>query len=391
MWATQGEGWIRQLALGLNALHEHKLVFGFQAKDVLMHVSVMEKDQVSWKRLMDLQPSSAPAQACSDVQALASAILSMPADPLKSNQPLKALLERARQPAVGMTADQLVSQLNDLAFNPPREHVASRDATDAPLSAASKYSYAAKTDKGRMRDGNEDSLLAIGMHISNDNVTYQPLLLAVSDGMGGEDAGEIASQLTLKELHKAVTQIVTNDEEIEPKVWVQRTIKQINERVLETARKLGNQMGATLVFAFVHDGTACLGNVGDSRIYRWNAKRNGGQMVRLVKDHSLVQRLVDLGEIKDPDRYAHPERNMVLRSIGDPKNARSDDNEPVPIYAGDWLLLCSDGLWEMVRDDQIRDVLAGSRTPEEACDRLVDMANANGGEDNIAVVIARFE
>lgn len=385
--------WLRQLALGLDALHKKEVAFGFKVEDVLLHVCVTEDGQVSWKRLCDLRTLRDPALAFADVRALVAATQRVMGEQIEMQPSLDLLLQHAGQSNSQMTAEDLVFGLSRISANASGASTAPLtppSATDGGLDRAGSVAFAHKTDKGMAHDTNEDSAMAIEIHISNSDVVGLPLLLAVSDGMGGEDAGEVASRLTLQELLKAVTHLITIEEETEPKAWVQRTVKQINDRMIEQARRLGNQMGATLVFALVQDGVACLGNVGDSRIYRWNAKRNDGQLVRLVKDHSLVQRLVDLGEIRDEDRYAHPERNIVLRSIGDPRNARSDDNEPAPMCAGDWMLLCSDGLWEMVRDDKIREALAGARSPDEACDRLVDMANANGGEDNIAVVVAHF-
>jgi len=113
-------------------------------------------------------------------------------------------------------------------------------------------------------------------------------------------------------------------------------------------------------------------------------------MVRLTRDHSLVQRLVDLGHLTDEERYVHPERNMVLRTIGDLRTGKPDVSQPISVQDGDWLLLCCDGLWEMVRDDRMRDILSQSAGAQDACDRLITEANRNGGEDNITVVIAHF-
>jgi protein phosphatase len=99
--------------------------------------------------------------------------------------------------------------------------------------------------------------------------------------------------------------------------------------------------------------------------------------------------LVDEGAINDRDRYEHPRRNIITRSLGDPKTGISDANPSIELVSGDWLLLCSDGLWEMVRDEAIVHVISTAKNAQNACDALVALANTNGGEDNITVVIAR--
>jgi PPM family protein phosphatase len=160
--------------------------------------------------------------------------------------------------------------------------------------------------------------------------------------------------------------------------------------VLREAMQRRNQMGATLVVALIYSNKAFVTNVGDSRIYRWNPERDRGQITRLTRDHSLVQRLVDLGQLSDEQRYSHPDRNMVLRSIGDARMGYADNIKSVELRTGDWLLLCTDGLWEMVRDNRIRDILSKATTAQDACDKLIAEANSNGGEDNITAVAVRF-
>jgi protein phosphatase len=209
--------------------------------------------------------------------------------------------------------------------------------------------------------------------------------------MGGEEAGEVASALAIAHLSTAAEMLFADEsvalapEQIND--WVQTTVNDINAAVVAEAARHGNQMGSTLVFALVEDGIAHLGNVGDSRIYRW---RGGAGLERLVRDHSLVQSLIDAGALTDEERYSHPARSLVLRSLGDAKTGVSDENAPLPLQPGDWLLVCSDGLWEMVRDEAIGMIVAGAPNAQVACDRLVDLANANGGEDNISVAIARY-
>jgi PPM family protein phosphatase len=138
--------------------------------------------------------------------------------------------------------------------------------------------------------------------------------------------------------------------------------------------------------ALVAGDRAVIGNVGDSRTYLVR----DGVLKRVSKDHSLVQRLVDLGQIEPDDVYSHPQRNAVMRSLGD-KQEIEVDVFVERLHPGDALLLVSDGQWEMTRDAQMAEIIAANPDPQAACDALVKAANAAGGEDNITVVLVKFE
>lgn len=244
------------------------------------------------------------------------------------------------------------------------------------------------THTGLLRAQNEDSFCAVFVDAAPSGARHKPVLLAVADGMGGEEAGEVASSMAVRRLvDQASKQFSTQP--VLSSAWVKSLVADVNSVVSAEAAKRGHVMGTTLVMAAVQNGIAYLANVGDSRIYRWRTGTN--ELLRLVKDHSLVQLLVDEGIIDDEDRYSHPRRNYVTRSLGDPNTGTSDDNPALTLQSGDWLMLCSDGLWEMVRDDAILDVLRRAKSAQAACDALVELANANGGEDNITVVIARVK
>jgi serine/threonine protein phosphatase PrpC len=240
------------------------------------------------------------------------------------------------------------------------------------------------TDVGRMRAQNEDSFCAV---VLNDPDGPAAVLLAVADGMGGEEAGEVASSITIQALmHTAAARVASGRT---PELgWLQDTVAMLNRRVVDEARDRGHAMGTTLVAALVRDNVAHLVSVGDSRIYRWRPADQ--TLTRLTRDHSLVQALVDEGVIDDADRYMHPRRNYITRSLGDPGTGYSDELAPVVLEHGDWLLLCSDGLWEMIRDEDMIRVLALNADAQKTSDMLVALANMNGGEDNITVVIARM-
>lgn len=144
-------------------------------------------------------------------------------------------------------------------------------------------------------------------------------------------------------------------------------------------------LGATVTAALVIEGQALVANVGDSRTCLWR----DGKLERITRDHSLVSRLVEAGQIQPDDVYDHPSRNLIYRSLG-AGNADVDvDIFTEALRPGDMLLLCSDGLWEMVRDPEISEILSSDDDVEAQCVRLVTVANENGGEDNITAVLVR--
>src|SRR5579862_4588238 len=144
-------------------------------------------------------------------------------------------------------------------------------------------------------------------------------------------------------------------------------------------------LGATLTAALVIEGMAFVANVGDSRTY---LMRNG-KLERITRDHSLVERLVEAGQIDRDDVYDHPSRNLIYRSLGANHAEVDVDVFSITLQPGDALLLCCDGLWEMVRDPQIATILNEQQDPAKACAMLIDKANENGGEDNITAILVR--
>jgi serine/threonine protein phosphatase PrpC len=144
-------------------------------------------------------------------------------------------------------------------------------------------------------------------------------------------------------------------------------------------------MGATVTAALVMDGQAFIANVGDSRTYLLR----DGKLQRVTRDHSLVARLVEAEQIQPEDVYDHPSRNLIYRSLGAGHAEVEVDIFDEQLRAGDALLLCSDGLWEMIRDPQLQKIINESDDIEQACATLIKVANENGGEDNITAVLVR--
>jgi PPM family protein phosphatase len=170
---------------------------------------------------------------------------------------------------------------------------------------------------------------------------------------------------------------------------VREAIQTANEVVMQYARKKPEKAadaGATLTMALVKGRLALIANVGDSRTYLLRK----GTFQQVSHDHSLVANLVLAGTIKAEDIYTHPQRNIIYRSLGQKEKVEVDIFQEI-LEDGDILFLCSDGLWEMVRDVEIKKIITTAPDLAKACELLVDAANAAGGEDNISVVLARFD
>ena len=238
------------------------------------------------------------------------------------------------------------------------------------------------TDVGRRRESNEDDFL-----LEPGRGVY-----AVADGMGGHAAGEIASRLAIETLRdvslrdEATGERMTADDAAE---WLRRAVVEANRRICDSIRLHEERRGmGTTVVALVHSGRdAVVGHVGDSRLYLLR----GEEFLRLTSDHSWVNEQVKLGLMNDDTAQRHPMRNIVTRALG----SRPDvlvDVASLEVQPEDVFLLCSDGLNTMLSDEQIQAILADQRRdPEAACRALIQEANRHGGEDNVTVIVTRFE
>ena len=264
----------------------------------------------------------------------------------------------------------------------------------------------AKTDVGRVRRGNEDNFLLLdldsGRTWSGSDGPENPedmrelgidkgLVLVVSDGMGGALAGDVASRMAIEAVRDVLLGNNTNGPECDPESSLVECLRhatlQANRNIhfksLEDSRCSG--MGATLTGAAVKDDKLDLIQVGDSRAY----VLRGTQIRLATKDQSLVQQLVDVGQISEAEAETHMFRNVILQALG-AQNELTPATARIQLRKGDMLLLCSDGLSGKLRNEEIREIVAGAESLAAACSALVNEANDRGGEDNITVVLARF-
>ena len=236
---------------------------------------------------------------------------------------------------------------------------------------------AARTDTGRVRKGNEDTLHA-------DANAHRGIFI-VADGMGGHAAGEIASEMAVQVVSRDLSDL--NDLEIDgAPEQVAEAIRDANRAVFErTRRELEKTgMGTTVSALLLSDTHYIIGHVGDSRIYLVRE----GEMKQLTRDHSLVQEQVDAGLLTPEQARRHPQSNVITRCVG-----MADDIEPDVLEGearmGDCFLLASDGLTGMVEDRRIHQLLTSRAAPARIVDALISEANNNGGNDNITAIVVR--
>ncbi len=247
------------------------------------------------------------------------------------------------------------------------------------------------TDPGLRRKDrpNEDSIFVTQGVIPSASASPKPFaLFIVADGMGGHEHGQEASQLAIRSLVTYVSGSLHSQqkrtEDLLP--LLREGVEHTNWAVYERNQEQRTKMGTTMTVALVVDTTAYVAHVGDSRCYLYHHPTGLSQ---ITQNHSVVAALVTAGVIQPEDIYTHPSRNLIYRCLGE-KSHLEVDTYTVPLAAGDMLLLCSDGLWEMVRDKLIATILTTPRaTPSDTAHALIQAALAGGGEDNVSAIVAR--
>lgn len=242
------------------------------------------------------------------------------------------------------------------------------------------FEFFSATDPGRLRRNNEDSVA----------VDFDAALVVLADGMGGYNAGEVASNIATSfirtELGRWLVEAAAQASDTEVRRAMDLCVGNAN-RAIFNAGCINPQyagMGTTLVVGVFREGRLLLGHVGDSRGYRLR----DGKLVQLTRDHSLLQEQIDAGLISREDAAVSTQKNLVTRAMGVDDTVQLESHEH-DLLGGDVVLLCSDGLCDMIDDVRIAEVLQASSTLEAGALALIEAANQAGGKDNIAVVLAK--
>ena len=258
-----------------------------------------------------------------------------------------------------------------------------------------KLKAAVCSDKGRRRQNNEDNFCLNGKYMDLKEMdggtmyacdALPDALFAVCDGMGGEEAGEEASLLSAR----LCAEFLKKGGNLTDRAHVESFLRNGCSQVYKQAQQKNNRSGSTLALLLAGKAGLVAANMGDSRIYRLR----GGNLSQISEDHTEMQRLLSLGEIRPEDVKRHPLRHMIRQYWGMPLEVAPFTphiSEVIPYEKGDVYLLCSDGLTDMLEDEQIAAILSRNESVEELCRLLVEAALKNGGRDNVTTLVVRVE
>ncbi len=257
--------------------------------------------------------------------------------------------------------------------------------------------YFGRTDVGLVREHNEDNFLVVDVSASKRGIDEKPIdatlgdrgcVLAVCDGMGGAAAGEVASQMAVDTIHEMMTSAGPPKDRDHFARRLVRAVEEAGSRIFSAAKldRTRRGMGTTSTVAGLVDNTLFVGQVGDSRAY----VLRGDQFALITKDQSLVNQLIEAGQLTEEEAEAFEHSNIILQALGTTEEVTVDLTF-LELRRGDRLLLCSDGLSGLVHADMMKDVLRASRDLVDAANQLIAMANAGGGHDNITVILAEFD
>lgn len=236
------------------------------------------------------------------------------------------------------------------------------------------------TDAGKVRTHNEDNVIII----NNKNNEF---ILAVADGMGGHKAGEIASSIAIEHIAEVFEKMESIGKKEDAIEWLRNIVNEINEKIFSytSTHPESKGMGTTLVIAIKTDDYILYGNIGDSSGYAIKNEK----LHKITKDHTLVNLLVSTGELTPEQAKFHPRKNLLTRALG------ANDPIEIDIFSVDsavnGLFLCSDGLTNMISDDQIEKVLNSNSSIEEQIEKLIKKSNSRGGTDNISIAYLKKE
>lgn len=269
-------------------------------------------------------------------------------------------------------------------------------AKEPPMVSVPPLSFriAARSDIGRVRRINQDMVAQAELPLATGQIAQ---LCLVADGMGGAKAGELASKIATEVMTAQLSHVAaqTAPDDASWQEALRAAAVAANSAVYRESKAdpAHQGMGTTLTVALIVGDRVHLASVGDTRAYLINARGvtvDNASVAQLTSDHSLVARLVDIGQITAEQARTHPQRNLLYRSVGTDPTVEIDTRSE-QIDAGDVILLCSDGLFGFVRDEEIARIAIEEHAPDRACTTLIALANSRGGSDNISVVIIRVE
>ncbi|MDO4925664.1 MAG: Stp1/IreP family PP2C-type Ser/Thr phosphatase [Turicibacter sp.] len=233
-----------------------------------------------------------------------------------------------------------------------------------------------KTDVGKIRPHNEDAVKIY----KNPNCS----IIVIADGMGGHEAGEVASAMVLKTIEQHFNEdLIFDDSEVLRK-WLKQILHQVNENILTYIEDhhISHGMGTTAIVAVMTKSFIAFAHIGDSRAYLLSHR----QLRQITKDHTFVRKLVEEGKLSEQEAKNHPHRNIIMNALGVNKSLKFD-YLVLEHYQLDAILLCTDGLTSMVDDQEILAILSEKISTEEKVNLLIEVANRNGGNDNISVAL----
>ena len=257
-----------------------------------------------------------------------------------------------------------------------------------------RFQVGQASDNGLLRELDEDSVFSLVMSgIYQSQIETTVGLFIVADGMGGQAGGEVASKLAVQTVAQRILQrvlwpLLQGENFLQESLGdrVVEAVQAANAEVYSLRHAQGNDMGTTLTMALAVNEQVLIANVGDSRTYVWS--QDGLQ--QLTEDHSLIALLIANGEEPPEAIYTHPQRNLITRNLGDRPTIEVDVFS-LELEGGFRLLLCCDGVWEMIRNEGIEDALLQETDPQRVADHIVQACNAAGGEDNISVIVVAVE
>jgi serine/threonine protein phosphatase PrpC len=398
---SQALKWIIQLSQSINILHQHNIfnvdlspteIFLFIDGPRLVNFSnsiVTGKDFDRW--------------AQSDIKSLAKTCLLLLSkiEPKDKNMPfLKSILMKAIQNGYRAISDFLIKiiELKQKLEGPERLYDTKKTVllTDRGVS----ISVGMASDIGIVRSLNEDSVSALELTNILQSVSTPYGLYMVADGMGGHEAGEEASKIAVEYITRKIIGSFNGTfkpSEDKARQILEHAVFSANREIYKIAELKNNNMGTTIVIAYLANSRAFILNVGDARAYLYSNRR----LKLITQDHSLVYRLYKIGQLSYDEIYRHPQSNQILCALGEPKlqqslvNLAEKANHPyffnIIMERGDGILLCTDGLWQMIPDHQIEEVLNNNSQPQHAVDELINLANENGGDDNISLIFVKTQ